>query len=350
MASRIDSMKLCPLHCGNKYCEIEHAGMGVYVVTCNHCFWFRYHESVMFQGVDIFDNVSPIPQKRANAIYNFLSKEIPNLYERNKNVDYFFAYDTNKINVDTVINVYELMHSYPCNHAEKLNAILENLTEEYDKTEFDINNIPSPLLYEEGDRAYWLNLLEEQKYILQSNNIKREDAFSHIHIWGVNAPQKKNTIFTLTHKAFDQVQKNQNKIKPKKFDNVDKKYRDTYLEAYQVLEASPKSCAFLCRSLLEMVLRERCGCEEFRLESKIKTFIEKCNPPSTLAETINYLKLAGDTVAHSKEHENIPIETTKDDCILLLKIVEMLFNCVFQPDENEFSKLDKYNVSNNQKK
>lgn len=133
--------------------------------------------------------------------------------------------------------------------------------------------------------------------------------------------------------------------------NAEKVYVDSYNEAYQVLETSPKSCAFLCRTLVERLLKERCGCTDYGLEARIKTFLVNNSVPKKLSDNLHYVKLAGDTVAHTKEDDSgTAIETTKEDCLLLLQIIEMLMDFIFNQPQDEFAKLKKFEASRTQKK
>lgn len=130
-------------------------------------------------------------------------------------------------------------------------------------------------------------------------------------------------------------------------------YVDDYNEACDVLSVSAKACAILCRRLCEILLRDVAKCTKYRLESKIDEFIENNNPPSPLVDYLPYLKLAGDTVAHSKDdNSGTKLNIEKADCEILLETVELLFDFLFiQPKlkDEKLQKLKKFDDSKSNK-
>lgn len=244
---------VCPL-CDHN-CEVASAGNGWVVYRCNDCFWYRYHDSVKYGDIYTLPEAEQqaIARKRHNAIYNFLLKAPKPKDLEKQYAHYRFEYSTSgETALPSVLDYYEgyppqrvnvvdLLPNYPESDEDKLNAIIDNLVLVYGKNEINLNTVPSALLYANGDISYWLNVLKEKKIITDSRP------------------------FTLTAKAFEQSKKNKASFKPRKFDNVDKKYVDDYTEACNVLDVSTKSCAMLCRVLVDVVLREKCGCTEHRL-------------------------------------------------------------------------------------
>jgi len=125
----------------------------------------------------------------------------------------------------------------------------------------------------------------------------------------------------------------------KDFVYVDEKYINEYNDACHVLEISPKACAVLCRRIAETILTDECKLKG-TLEEKIDKFILDKSPPSPLLEYLPSIRLAGNRGAHEKRDiSGIVVEVEKNDCVILLETIEMLFDFVFMQPKIKAEKI-----------
>lgn len=117
---------------------------------------------------------------------------------------------------------------------------------------------------------------------------------------------------------------------PIKIKNVPAKYMREYNEAASVKEISPKSCALICRRVLEMILENECGCTKFNLSQKVNEYISKVSPSELLQKSMWYLVNAGNAMAHDKKgaDDNL-IKLKSTDCDFILKALETVFDEIF---------------------
>ena len=117
---------------------------------------------------------------------------------------------------------------------------------------------------------------------------------------------------------------------PKKIESVPAKYLHEYNEAANVKEISPKSCALICRRVLEMILENECGCTKFKLSEKVKEYIDNNLPSELLQKSMWYLVNAGNAMAHDKKdmNDNL-IKLKSSDCDALLNALETVFDEIF---------------------
>jgi hypothetical protein len=103
--------------------------------------------------------------------------------------------------------------------------------------------------------------------------------------------------------------------------------RTDYLEAYTILEDSPKMSSVLSRRILADLLKDYASKDNFSLAARINGFIEDPKHPSRLKENLHYLREMGDFGAHTQtdgQQEIIPV--TKDEAEWTLKVIADLFD------------------------
>ncbi|MFB7816426.1 DUF4145 domain-containing protein [Paenibacillus chitinolyticus] len=118
---------------------------------------------------------------------------------------------------------------------------------------------------------------------------------------------------------------------------VPAKYMREYNEAAWVKEISPKSCALVCRRILEMILENECGCNQFNLSKKVEGYINSNSVPNLTEQAMRYIVGAGNAVAHDKKDQNDDlIRIKRKDCDKLLDALEEVFEHIFiQPKKVE---------------
>ncbi|PNQ84228.1 hypothetical protein C1T20_19930 [Paenibacillus polymyxa] len=124
---------------------------------------------------------------------------------------------------------------------------------------------------------------------------------------------------------------------PRKIKYVPAKYMNEYNEASWVKEISPKSCALVCRRILEMILQNECHCTKFNLSQKVEEYINNGSVPNLTEKAMRYIVGAGNAVAHDKKNENDDlIRIKRKDCDKLLEALELVFEHIFvQPKREE---------------
>ena len=129
---------------------------------------------------------------------------------------------------------------------------------------------------------------------------------------------------------------------------VPNQMREDYLEAWTILEASPRMSSVLSRRILADLLKKNSGAKQFSLAQRIDVFVGDTHHPSRLRENLHYLREIGDFSAHTQEEPNGPqaavaaaapdnqeasatsdtrvINVTKEEAEWTLKIVADLFD------------------------
>lgn len=121
----------------------------------------------------------------------------------------------------------------------------------------------------------------------------------------------------------------------KKLKYVPAKYMNEYNEAAWVKEVSIKSCALVCRRILEMILENECGCTKFNLSEKVKEYSAQAPLPELVEQSMQFVVNAGNAMAHDKKNQNDDLIRLKaSDCDKLLEALEIIFDHIFiQPQK-----------------
>lgn len=115
-------------------------------------------------------------------------------------------------------------------------------------------------------------------------------------------------------------------------------FRKDYLEAWAILEDSPRMSAVLSRRLLADLLEKYSNLKQFSLASRIDAFIADTRHPLWLRQNLHYLREAGDFGAHKQEDktassaatsqattEPIILDVSKDEAQWTLDVIGDLF-------------------------
>lgn len=188
---------------------------------------------------------------------------------------------------------------------------------------------------------------EMESYIC--NNCGKVNIFLSTKHYGADGKEIKNSKKNIVEKhifPFSDA--------PKKIKYVPAKYMHEYNEAASVKEISPKSCALICRRILEMILENECGCTKFNLGAKVDEYIAKATPSKPVPEppsepppepqsatvsvppfellekSMKYIVNAGNAMAHDKKdmNDNL-IKLKSSDCDYMLKALETVFDEIF---------------------
>ena len=316
--------------CG-KSCEQTEQGHGWYTHSCSNCFFFRFYENVIYYNPNKVDlrslEYTKDLKKRWYIIYNFLlrsenPKEFVDLYgNKHPHVYFIFGYfDKNGNTIeptslnhfmrmtigqgflaDNEINMLDIIDDYPKTRDQKMTKILENLYIKYGTKHFTINKLDDGLVYDEGDRQFYMQALQEKGYIATSGDVT-----------------------TVTLKGMDFLESQAIGYKPSAFTHVtgsDRKYVDSLLQAHAENESSSVHCVNTLRKLLEDILSEKHNLKKGNLSAQIGKFKEK---EKFIGESIGLIRLMGKTTAHTK-----PIEPTKEEATEAVKIMEALLQYTF---------------------
>jgi hypothetical protein len=82
---------------------------------------------------------------------------------------------------------------------------------------------------------------------------------------------------------------------------VGESLRDDYLEAWTILDDSPRMSSVLSRRVLADLLKKYAGAIQFSLAKRIDSFVVDTKHPSRLRENLHYLREIGDFSAHTQE-------------------------------------------------
>jgi hypothetical protein len=116
-------------------------------------------------------------------------------------------------------------------------------------------------------------------------------------------------------------------------------FRKDYLEAWTILEDSPRMSAVLSRRLLADLLEKYASLKQFRLEDRVDQFIQDTRHPLWIRENLHYLREAGNFGAHTQQDKTtvLPVAPTaapadppiidvgKDEAEWILKGIADLF-------------------------
>lgn len=108
---------------------------------------------------------------------------------------------------------------------------------------------------------------------------------------------------------------------------VEDRWRRDYLEAAEILEASPRMSAVLSRRLLADLLEEYAGHAEYGLAARIESFRKDAKNPSALRENLHYLREIADLSAHTKKDDQAQvIEVSQVEAEWTLDLIDRLFD------------------------
>jgi Domain of unknown function (DUF4145) len=112
-------------------------------------------------------------------------------------------------------------------------------------------------------------------------------------------------------------------------------FRQDYLEAWTILEDSPRMSGVLSRRLLADLLEKYASLKQFSLTSRIDEFIKDTRHPLWIRQNLHYLREVGDFGAHTQQDKTaLPTAQPTDPAIInvdkreaewTLKIIEDLF-------------------------
>lgn len=96
-----------------------------------------------------------------------------------------------------------------------------------------------------------------------------------------------------------------------------------YEEAYSILDLSPKASATLSRRCLQGIIRDFWGVSKPRLIDEINAIKDKIDPLTW--ESIDAVRKVGNIGAHMEKDINVIIEVEPQEALLLLQLIELLF-------------------------
>jgi hypothetical protein len=80
--------------------------------------------------------------------------------------------------------------------------------------------------------------------------------------------------------------------------------KDDYIEAWTILEDSPRMSSVLSRRVLADLLKKYAGLKQYVLAQRIDAFVADAHHPSRIRENLHYLREIGDFSAHTQEQKN----------------------------------------------
>jgi len=84
-------------------------------------------------------------------------------------------------------------------------------------------------------------------------------------------------------------------------------FRKDYVEAWTILEDSPRMSAVLSRRLLADLLEKYAGLKQFSLAARIDDFIADTRHPLWIRENLHYLREMGDFGAHTQQDKTAAV-------------------------------------------
>lgn len=112
-------------------------------------------------------------------------------------------------------------------------------------------------------------------------------------------------------------------------------FRTDYLEAWTILEDSPRMSAVLSRRLLADLLEKYAGLDQFSLAKRIDEFVKDIRHPLWIRQNLHYLREVGDFGAHTQQDQTLAVSQVPPDPVIIsvdkpeaewtLKIIEDLF-------------------------
>jgi hypothetical protein len=94
-------------------------------------------------------------------------------------------------------------------------------------------------------------------------------------------------------------------------------FRRDYLEAWTILEDSPRMSAVLSRRLLSDLLEKYAGLTQFSLAKKVETFIGDTRHPLWIRENLHYLREVGDFGAHTQLDKTVSASIPPADPVII---------------------------------
>lgn len=119
---------------------------------------------------------------------------------------------------------------------------------------------------------------------------------------------------------------------------VDGIYRNDFMEAYLVLDISPKASAAISRRLLQHILRDKFGIKAKDLNKEIEIFIERSDIPSYIVNSVDAIRNVGNFAAHPLKVQSTGeiVEVEYGEAEWLLEVLEALYDfCIVQPKRLE---------------
>jgi Domain of unknown function (DUF4145) len=103
--------------------------------------------------------------------------------------------------------------------------------------------------------------------------------------------------------------------------------RRDYLEAFTILDDSPRMSSVLSRRILADLLKKYAAATQFGLAARIDAFVKDTKHPSRLRDNLHYLREIANFSAHTQTTvEEEVIEVTPEEAQWTLKIVADLFD------------------------
>lgn len=100
-----------------------------------------------------------------------------------------------------------------------------------------------------------------------------------------------------------------------------------YVEAFTILDDSPRMSSVLSRRILADLLKQYARAEQYTLAAKIDAFIQDSQHPSRLRDNLHYLREMGDFSAHTQQdEEQRVIDVTREEAEWTLKVIADLFD------------------------
>ncbi|MFZ6664200.1 DUF4145 domain-containing protein [Peijinzhouia sedimentorum] len=106
-------------------------------------------------------------------------------------------------------------------------------------------------------------------------------------------------------------------------DYIPSALRQDYEEAYSTLELSPKASATLSRRCLQGMIRDFWRVKKGRLIDEINAIEDKVDPLTW--KSIDAIRKVGNIGAHMEKDINLMIDVDAKEAILLVQLIEMLF-------------------------
>jgi len=121
-------------------------------------------------------------------------------------------------------------------------------------------------------------------------------------------------------------------------EEIPEKYKNDFLEAYSIIDYSPKASAALSRRVVQMIIREEFGIKKKSLAEEIQNFIQSKDIPTYLQDAIDAIRQIGNLAAHPIKNENTGqiTEVEPGEAEWLIEVLESLFDFTFvQPKRLE---------------
>lgn len=146
-----------------------------------------------------------------------------------------------------------------------------------------------------------------------------------------NIPHTNSNSFDRDLKNIQQEVLYPKKIYRKVATEIPENYRKDVLEAWSILDLSPKGSAVLSRRILEEVLENEFNIQDKNLGKKIEKFLNNKDVPSIVREMIDAIRHIGNFGAHPKEniYTSKIINVSEEEAELLINLLDELFDFVF---------------------